>query len=167
MPANTAFELHFRPSAALIEVVRRFVSDFYAGVLDDPDAVSRVALATHELLENAVKYSADGGTELSIELVPHDEPGGAGPRQLVIRLRNRASAADIETLTALFAEMERYPDPYAHYQAAMERGARRRTGSGLGIVRVRAEGEMSMRYTIDGDRVCIEARVHVHPRRDP
>ncbi|AKT36893.1 hypothetical protein [Chondromyces crocatus] len=157
---TTAFELQFRPSAALIQVVRRFVSDFYVGVLDDPDAVARVALATHELLENAVKYSMDGTTELSIDV----EPGPEGTREIAIRLRNRAATCDIEALRGLFEEMERFPDPCAQYQVAMERGARRRTGSGLGIVRVRAEGEMRMRCSVEGDRVLIEARTQVGPR---
>ncbi|HSN99487.1 MAG TPA: hypothetical protein VLS89_14425 [Candidatus Nanopelagicales bacterium] len=159
---TTAFELQFRPSASLIQVVRRFVSDFYEGVLDDPDALSRVALATHELLENAVKYATDGTTDLSIGV----EAAEGGGRDVVIRLSNRAEADHLAELKAIFTEMEGYADPYAHYQAAMERGARRRTGSGLGIVRVRAEGEMSMGCTIEGDRVSIEARTRVHPRRE-
>ena len=109
-----------------------------------------------------MKYSVDGATDLSIGV----ESGEGGAQEVVIRLSNRASAGDIQELEALFAEMERYPDPYAHYQAAMERGARRHAGSGLGIVRVRAEGEMSMSNTIEGDRVRIEARTRVQPRRD-
>src|SRR5689334_7637909 len=98
----TAFELQFRPSATLIQVVRRFVFDFYEGVLDDPDTVARVALATHELLENAVKYSLDGATELSLGI----EELEGGTREVALRLRNRAAASDVEALTALFAEMD-------------------------------------------------------------
>lgn len=163
---TTAFELQFRPSAALIAIVRRFVSEFYAQVLLDPDCVARVALATHELLENAVKYSLDGATALSITV----EPGAApldGASQVAIRISNRAGSRDIDALRALFEEMERYPDPFAHYQAALARGAKSRSGSGLGIVRVRAEGEMSMSYSIDGDSVCILARARVQARRAP
>jgi hypothetical protein len=168
---TTAFELQFRPSAALITIVRRFVSEFYERVLHDPDCVARVALATHELLENAVKYSLDGTTALSITVEPEAEAGFAvrAPpdcaSHVAIRLSNRAAGEDIEALQALFVEMEAYPDPFAHYQAALARGAKSRVGSGLGIVRVRAEGEMSMSYTIDGDGVCIVARTRVQARR--
>jgi hypothetical protein len=158
----TAVELKFNPSAGLIQVVRRFVCDFYEEVLDDQDAVSRMALATHELLENAVKYALDGETVLSIQ-VEHEE--GAREKRIVIRLRNRASPEHLSALRALFEEMDRYPDPFAHYQAAMERTAKRRTGSGLGIARVRTEGEMSMSYTIDGDAVCIVAQAEVQSER--
>jgi len=165
----TAFELQFRPSASLIQIIRRFVSDFYEGMLEDPDAVSRVALATHELLENAVKYSADGATALSITLEPapdasRGEPSAEGS-ELAIRLSNRAGEEHIEALRELFEEMEHYPDPFDHYQAVLERGARRKSGSGLGIARVRAEGEMSMSYRIEGDGVCIVARTRVQARR--
>lgn len=177
----TAFELQFCPSASLIQVVRRFVSDFYERVLEDPDAVSRVALATHELLENAVKYSLDGATALSITVdpwgtvdpattaAPAPAPGGEGggfqSSELSIRLSNRAGPEHLAEVRELFAEMDRYEDPFAHYQAVMERGSRRTTGSGMGLARVRAEGEMSMSYSIEGDRVCIVAQTRVQARR--
>src|SRR5947209_8429255 len=67
------FELNFRPNVALVSVVRRFVNEFYQRFLSDPDATSRLALATHELLENAVKYSKDGETTIRIEL-EHSTP---------------------------------------------------------------------------------------------
>ncbi len=48
-------ELRFSPSPELIPVVRRFVSAFYERLLSQADAASRLALATHELLENTCK----------------------------------------------------------------------------------------------------------------
>jgi hypothetical protein len=150
------FELNFRPNFELITIVRRFVSDFYDRMLDDADGVSRVALATHELLENAVKYSSDGATSLSIR-VDHE-----GAESVVsIRISNRATKENLEALSAMFEEMARAPDPFQHYQAVMERVAKRKEGSGLGLVRVRAEGEMTMSHTIDDDCVCILAQTHV------
>jgi len=159
-PIPTAFELTFRPNVELISIVRRFVSDFYERMVDDQDAVSRMALATHELLENAVKYSSDGATSLSITFEP-GEPSSV----VSIRLANRASSEHVETLTTIFEEMKDYEDPFAHYQVAMARSAKRKVGSGLGLVRVRAEGEMNMSYTIDDDRVTILAQTSVATRR--
>src|SRR5262245_22649655 len=84
------FEVFFRPNCELVSLVRRFVSEFYERILGDPDTVSRLALATHELLENAVKYSTDGATTLCISVDPKD-----GARFVSIRIRNRASVDDI------------------------------------------------------------------------
>jgi hypothetical protein len=150
------FELNFRPNFELISIVRRFVSDFYKRMLNDPDTVSRVALATHELLENAVKYSSDGGTSLSIT-VEHREASSL----VSIRISNRATPEHIEAVNALFREMKSFPDPFVHYQSVMERTAKQVEGSGLGLVRIRAEGEMDMSHTINDDTVCILAQTHV------
>jgi hypothetical protein len=155
-PQPCAFELTFRPNVELVSIVRRFVFDFYAGTICDKDVVSRVALATHELLENAVKYSSDGATSLSITFEP------AEPSSVVsIRLANRASVEDLAAVSAIFAEMEIFTDPFAHYQAVMAKSAKRKVGSGLGLVRVRAEGEMTMSHTIEDDRVVILAQTRV------
>lgn len=53
--SDASVELTFAPSLELIPVVRRFVSAFYEELLSHADAASRLALATHELLENTVK----------------------------------------------------------------------------------------------------------------
>jgi hypothetical protein len=45
------FELVFRPSEAPVSVVERFMMDFFDEIVANRDATSRVALATHELLE--------------------------------------------------------------------------------------------------------------------
>lgn len=150
------FELDFRPNFELISIVRRFVSDFYDKMLNDRDAVSRVALATHELLENAVKYSLDGATSLSITVEPGD-----GQSLVRVRISNSASPKHIASIQALFAEMQRYADPFEHYQMAMERTAKQVEGSGLGLLRIRAEGEMRMTHTLEGDVLCIVAETFV------
>src|SRR5678809_476618 len=87
------FELNFKPNVALVSVVRRFVTEFYQRFLSDPDGTSRVALATHELLENAVKYSKDGETTIRIE-VENPDPK-TQPKQVRIVVRNRADEANI------------------------------------------------------------------------
>lgn len=156
----TAFELSFRPNVELISIVRRFVSDFYERMVEDPDAVSRMALATHELLENAVKYSSDGSTSLSITFEP-----GEVSSVVSIRLSNCANKENLAGLAELFEEMKNNEDPFAHYQAVMARSAKRKIGSGLGLVRVRAEGEMTMSHTIEEDRVTILAQTFVAKRR--
>src|SRR5260370_19276427 len=88
-----SFELLFRPSVNLIHVVRCFVTDFYAKVVVEPDTVQRLALATHELLENAHKYSNDGDVALFVEC---DIESGA----VSARTMNRASTARSEEHTS-------------------------------------------------------------------
>ena len=40
-----------------VSTVRRFTAEFYERVLVDQEVSEKVALATHELLENAVKWT--------------------------------------------------------------------------------------------------------------
>lgn len=154
---RVVWEMTFAPSVELVSVVRRFVAQFYDNVLDDKDAISRVAMATHELVENAAKYSSDGETAVHIEVVDHD-PGS----RIRIRIGNRADAAHLETVRAAFAAMQACPDADAYYQLAMRQSAKRKDGSGLGLARVRAEGEMAMSFEVTPDhRVWIVAETAV------
>lgn len=131
-------EISFGRKPELVSIVRRFVSDFYDRTLADPDATSRVALATHELLENAVKYSRDGRAKVRIDV------SGRGPRVRVrIRTQNRGRPEDAAFVQRTIDEMMSM-DANVYYLSLMRRNASRTDGSGLGLARIRAEAEMVM-----------------------
>jgi hypothetical protein len=150
---NPYMELNFRPNVQLVSVVRRFVSEFYARFLADPDTTSRVALATHELLENAVKYSRDGETTIRIEMLVRETP-----LRVRILLRNRTELAHIHAIRELVDGMAAAPDPTVFYHQLITKKARRTEGSGLGLARICAEGEMKVSLDVQaGDVVVLEA----------
>jgi hypothetical protein len=153
-------ELSFSPNVSLVSTVRRFVSSFYVQVLSDAEATSKLALATHELLENAVRYSEDGHTSIRIGVRRE------GPRIAVhIRTKNRANASHVETLKQMLAEAAAAKDPDTHYQALMRRSAKRTDGSGLGLGRIRAETDMALAVAIEGDMVELQASAHFDTKR--
>ena len=155
---NPHVEVGFSPTIALISVVRTFVSDFYARVLSN-NVREMVAMATHELLENAVKYAIDDRATLRID-VEHREPSD----RVSIRIRNRSAPANIQPLREVLTRMHQQPDPLAHYVALMRETAKRKHGSGLGLARIRAEAGMELSLELEGDVVCILAQCDVAKR---
>ena len=147
------FELNFKPNVALVSVVRRFVTEFYERFLSDPEGTSRVALATHELLENAVKYSKDGETTIRIEV---DQ--SKAPKQVRILLRNRASDTNIAAIREVLDGVKSATDAAAFYQQLIVSKVKKREASGLGLARICAEGDMIVSHTVvEGDVAVIEA----------
>jgi two-component sensor histidine kinase len=147
------FTLSFRPNTALVSTVRRFVADIYERWLT-PELTSQVALASHELLENAVLHSSDGETEVQIEI------SLLGNGQTVfIRTRNTARPEDLDVLRSAFAELDAVEDADAYYLSMMRRSAKRTDGSGLGLARIRAETGMTMTLDISDHHVSICARI--------
>ncbi len=133
-------ELSFQRRPELVSIVRRFVSDFYDRTLADADACSRVALATHELLENAVKYASDGMATVRIEVTAR----GAAGAHIRIRTRNHAAPEDAAYIRRTIDELRGSPDPNLYYLDVIRRNARRTDGSGLGLARIAAEAEMEV-----------------------
>lgn len=155
---NPHVELGFSATVPLISVVRSFVSEFYERVLSR-GAREMVAMATHELLENAVKYSAEDRALLRIDV----EAGEASDR-VTIRIKNRSHAENIAPLQNLITSLHEAPDPLMHYLTLMRETAKRKTGSGLGLARIRAEAGMSLALELDGNNVCIVAKCDVEKR---
>jgi anti-sigma regulatory factor (Ser/Thr protein kinase) len=143
-------ELSFEKRPELVSIVRRFVSDFYDRTLADPDATSRVALATHELLENAVKYSRDGKAKVRIQVSGHGEK---------VRVRIHVQRT-IDEMTSMDANL--------YYLNLMRKNADRTDGSGLGLARIHAEAEMAMSVACKNGTitVCAETEVLLADRKE-
>jgi two-component sensor histidine kinase len=147
----------------VVSPTRRLLEIKLATALDDDDAIYRVAMTAHELLENAAKYATDGQARLHVEV-----GGDAGSEQDAIGVRitltNNAAPDHINELRAALQEMELENDPMAHYFALMRRNAKLGSVSRLGLARVRAEGDMRLTLRIDGQSVTIVASTVI---RDP
>jgi hypothetical protein len=137
-----------------VSVVRRFIEELYEQVFVDQDVVSRIAMVAHELLENAIKYSERGQARIQIAI----EPIATG-RRVSIRVDNTAVPDRLGALRAAIGEINAAIDPLLHYQALLRRSAKRRDGSGLGLARVVAEGEMALALAIEGDMVSLRAQL--------
>jgi two-component sensor histidine kinase len=148
-----SFDLLFWPTVPQMYAVRTFVTDFFINVVDDPDVVSRLALVTHELLENAIKYSVAGKTRLHVTF---DRKDG----RAAIRISNHARPKHVRSLLRNVGQLNATRDLDAYYRTAMKRSARRPNGSGLGLVRISAEAKMSIRVQVRDSEVRITARLH-------
>jgi len=151
-PAS-AIHLSFRPTTTLITSTRRFAGDLLGAVLRNPDSTSRIALVIHELLENTLKYSTDGQALLQVS-VGSDE---GGRRHVEVTAKNRATPEQAKDLGRRIDALSRADDPMALYVDLMRESAQR-SGSGLGLARIRAEGEMDLSCALEGDAVIVSAR---------
>ena len=141
---------HFEIDAALsiddVPTVRKLVERLQVSVVADDGDRSRIAVAAHELLENAVKFSTDGSAWMRVEIAEGT---------LTITTRNRASRADLADLSQIASELGAAPDSMSFYLGLMQKAPLEAGGLGLG--RVAAEGDMRIALELDGDVVVVHA----------
>lgn len=145
-------DLAFQPQLDQVSMVREFLESYFEPALNDPDLLSRMAIAAHELLENAAKYSAGGFSRLRIGL-----KNGTNPMSLSVSVSNVAAPEHVEGLKHTVQELTEAADPSITYLAYLARAAKRREGSGLGLARIRAEADMTLMLHFKDGRVCVEA----------
>jgi len=165
MALPASFDVTFAPTTRIVSVVRRFAMSLYERILEDDEMSSQLALATHELLENAVKYNIAEATLLRVTLTPHSE--SLSEIVVTIRTRNRATAENIRIAERLITQVREAEDPFMFYQQLIEVSADEPQRSGLGLARIRAETEMTIDFTIEGDEIEIIARAQVRPGGEP
>ena len=147
------------PPQGMVTPLCQSLSELCRPILADDDATARLRLAAHELLENIVKYSAEGGCGLHFEL-----HGGTGALRALIETSNHPAPtrrADAEErLDALTAAR----DPLEHYDSVIADSAQRPAGSGLGLARIHAETEYRLSYRFNGPTLVITASGEVARR---
>lgn len=160
MPAS--FELRFSPCDQLISIVRRFVLSFYGSILDDEELSSQLALATHELLDNAVKYGTTPTAELAVTVIPEGDA-----HRIVVSIRNRAELRHIGEADRIIRELQAADSIFDHYQDLLHVAADRVDGSGLGLARIAAETRLQLTSRVDGDVIEIRAETQTPLKRPP
>jgi anti-sigma regulatory factor (Ser/Thr protein kinase) len=147
-------ELHIDSNPRLVSVVRRFIEEALEKVIDDDEElVGRLSIAAHELVENGVKYAVRDPTIMRIVL--DQGPRGVDAR---IAVTNEASAHHVERVRAIVGEISRSAEQ--ELPVLYETYLRRREPhgeSGLGLVRIRAEAEMTLALEVAGTTVTIVA----------
>lgn len=164
MALPASFDMSFAPTTRIVSVVRRFVMSLYERILADNAMSSQLALATHELLENAVKYNIDDATLLRVTMTPQTE--STSEVSVTIRTRNRATPENLRIAERLITQVRQAEDPFMFYQQLINASAEASEGSGLGLARIRAETEMTIDFTIEGDQIEIVAHAQVRTGGD-
>jgi len=149
-PPTLSFGLQLQPPPRMVSVVRRFVEESFQHLVGDTDAVHRVSLAVHELLENAAKYAVGDRTGLTVRFEA-DGPGTS------VRLTNQSTPEHIARLRACIDAISAAEEPFAHYQNLMRRSLGVESESGLGLARIRAEGALHLSLEVEGTMVTIVA----------
>jgi hypothetical protein len=160
--ARAAVFLAFEPSPAFMQRVIRWLTDFCQLTLADLEMVARLRLAVSELVENIVKYGMQPNVSVEVELIERD-----GALLLRLGTRNRTSPEYLERATELLSELKNAKDPIAYYDRLVRESAPKLGVSGLGLARIRAEGEFDLDFKVEGDELTIwvEAPVDKPPTR--
>lgn len=152
----------FCPAAALVSATARLVNDFCQAQFDDPDICYRFRMAAHELAENITKYSSSSRVSLEAELYVSN-----GQHRLRVRTRNVAEVARLREIEQRLLELKAAPDPMDLYDLLIRETAPIDGVSGLGLVRIRAEGELDIDYRIEGSELTIIVEGNVPAPRLP
>lgn len=116
------------------------------------DWISQVELATHELVENAVKGASKGQVRLRVEVRRE-----GGELKLELRTWNHASVWNFACLRKAAGQVATAGDAEKYHIDLIRHIAGER-GSGLGIGGVAAEAGMKLHCEVNDDEACVVAR---------
>jgi anti-sigma regulatory factor (Ser/Thr protein kinase) len=151
--------IRMSPPWVFIDELRRFTESFCACACPGQDREAQVALAVHELMQNAIPHA--GGEEVELVLEVSRE------RDVVaIRVSNPCSDEAYAALVDKVEGMNREPDALAHYVRAMRESPTHSRG-GLGLARVRFEAQLEISVRREARRVIVEACGPLRPPRLP
>ena len=140
------------PPHAFVQSVISWLTQLSQLTLHDLDLESRIRIAVTELTENVIKYGRAGSARVDIALEQRS-------REVFLRIEttNSAPQKDIQRAVGLLDDLRAADDPIAYYdQLILSVAPVREPGvSGLGLARIRAEGELELDYRVEGDALTI------------
>lgn len=136
--------------------VRKLVEAYCTHATADAAFSERVAMACHELLENAVKYSRDHDALVSCRVEAADQV-------LTVTVGNESTAINIEILRSEFSVVQD-GEPLDVYLLKMQ--ADDNVASRMGLTRIRYEGEAQLALAIEREEVKVVATFQMPARAD-
>ena len=145
--------LRMVPVWVFVDEVRHFVESFCACAGIGAEREGQLALATHELMQNAITYGTAEDIELRLSI-------DAATDQVEVSLTNTCAAAQPAQLRARLAKL-REQEPLESYVRAM--GADPKAPGGLGLPRIRYEAQLELEAVEEGDRLTVSAKGKLKP----
>jgi anti-sigma regulatory factor (Ser/Thr protein kinase) len=147
--------LRMKPPWVFIDEIRRFVESFCACAYTGHNREAQLALAVHELMQNAVPHSHDEEVELTLEVEPSAD-------RVAVAVTNAATEQEYQALADRLEKMYREPDALRHYLKTMSETPTVQRG-GLGLARVRFESQLDLTVSRAGGRVTVHAAGRLRP----
>ncbi len=139
--------MRLSPCWELIDSVRTFAERFCEMARLSPDRASQLALAVHELMQNAIQHGAGGDVELALCLDPDD--------QLSIAARNRCTREEYCDIAQRLDRLGREENTLAAYMKLVRETLDR--PGGIGLARIRCEAQLELGARFDGAHVEVLA----------
>jgi len=145
---KSLLQIRLETSPQLLQQVGDFVGA-YSKYRFQPRTAERIALASYELVENAVSYGSVSG-DVVYSLIETE-------RSVEICVENDSSAGRVTNLRAQLERIRLDPE-----KAFLDEMGRSVSGAGgranLGLARICHEGQMDIEFEVEGTRVTMRAR---------
>ena len=141
--------LKMKPPWVFVDEIRRFVESFCACACPGQGREAQLALAVHELMQNAIPHARGRHVDLVLEVEPAGE-------MVSVRVSNPCTEEEFDALSKRIAQMNAEPDALKHYLRVLKESPARKRG-GIGLARIRFEAQLEISMKREGERVTVQA----------
>lgn len=146
--AEAVLFLRMQPSWKEIDDIRHFVESFCASACPETDRQEQLALAVHELVQNAIANAVTPDVELRLEV-------DRATDRVCVSVSNLARDEQITELRDRLERTLAHADPLEGYVEALRSDPESR--GGIGLARIRYEAALELALLVDGARVTVQA----------
>jgi anti-sigma regulatory factor (Ser/Thr protein kinase) len=141
--------LRMKPPWVFVDEIRRFVESFCSCACPGQSREAQVALAVHELMQNAIPHAGGESVDLTLQVDPVAD-------RIEIAVSNPATEEQFQDFKGRLDRINQEPDPLQSYLRAMAEAPMNQRG-GLGLARVRFEAQLELSITREGNRITVLA----------